>query len=182
MSGVRRGLGAHILWRVLPWATLVLLAVTLVTMSFTRATVERAALDWLERIKMREPFFMMAMAITIGICAGFGAVAFRHLIELMNWLFWGAAHATPDFLRELPVWRLILIPAAGGLLAASDPVAAQPVLRGPGPADDLEDLFETSPYPRSRPVRVLDRSGGELSGDRGNPLDALVRFNGRKQQ
>jgi chloride channel protein, CIC family len=93
---------------------------------------QRLALDWLERIKMREPFFMMAMAITIGICAGFGAVAFRHLIELMNWLFWGAAHATPDFLRELPVWRLILIPAAGGLLVGPIVAIAVREARGHG--------------------------------------------------
>lgn len=70
----------------------------------------------LERIKMREPLFMIGMAIVIGVCCGFGGVGFRWLVDLMHVLFWGEAHISPDTMNTLPVWRLILIPAVGGLI------------------------------------------------------------------
>ncbi len=85
---------------------------------FQRLTLwwRRIGADWLERVKMREQFFMMAVAIVIGVLCGFGAVGFRYLLEIMHLLFWGDAHVTPDILRRLPSWRVILMPALGGLI------------------------------------------------------------------
>ncbi len=65
---------------------------------------------------MREQAFMIAVAIVIGVLCGFGGVGFRYLVELMHLVFWGDWHATPSYLAGLPVWRLILIPALGGLI------------------------------------------------------------------
>lgn len=76
----------------------------------------RVGAAWLERAKMREQYFMIAVAIVIGVLCGFGAVGFRYLVELMHLVFWGDPHATPAFLKSLPVWRLILVPAVGGLI------------------------------------------------------------------
>ena len=73
---------------------------------------------WLEKAKTREPFFMIAVAIVIGIFCGFGAIGFRYLLDLMHVVFWGDPHATADYLRELPVWRRMLMPALGGLVVA----------------------------------------------------------------
>ncbi len=76
----------------------------------------RIGAAWLERIKMREQLFMIAMAIVIGVLCGFGAVGFRALLDFMHYLFWGEAHITPAILFRLPKWRLILMPALGGLI------------------------------------------------------------------
>lgn len=65
---------------------------------------------------MREQFFMMAVAILIGVACGFGAVGFRMLVDLMHVLFWGKAHIEPDWLSALPHWRRLLMPALGGLI------------------------------------------------------------------
>jgi chloride channel protein, CIC family len=71
---------------------------------------------WLERIKVREQFFMMGAAIVIGVLCGFGAVGFRYLVEFMHLVFWGDLHITPEILQHLPPWRLVVMPAVGGLL------------------------------------------------------------------
>jgi chloride channel protein, CIC family len=76
----------------------------------------RLAADWLERAKIQEQSFMIAVAILIGVACGFGAVGFKYLLHFMLWFFWGTEHIDPGYLQALPHWRLILMPVAGGLI------------------------------------------------------------------
>jgi CIC family chloride channel protein len=65
---------------------------------------------------MNEHLFDLLAAIVIGILCGFGAVAFRFLIDGCHTLFWGESHLTLAFMEGVPWWRRILVPALGGLL------------------------------------------------------------------
>ncbi len=78
--------------------------------------LQRLGADWVERMKMREHLFMIAVAILIGVLGGFGAVGFRHLVEFVHLVCWGDAHITPDLLAGRPIWQVILMPALGGLI------------------------------------------------------------------
>lgn len=65
---------------------------------------------------MREQFFLIAVAIVIGVLCGFGGVGFRYLVDLVHVIYWGEAHISPSYLSNLSWWRLALSPALGGLL------------------------------------------------------------------
>lgn len=82
----------------------------------TRQPIRSRAVLWLERAKMREGLFTLGVAICIGILCGFGAVGFRYLIDLFHRLFWGEWELKLVFLQAAPPWKVIAIPALGGLI------------------------------------------------------------------
>jgi CIC family chloride channel protein len=77
--------------------------------------LRRAWEAWLDRARMHERIFDLCVAILIGVACGFGAVAFRHLIDGCHFLFWGASHPTLEGLKAAAWWRRLLMPALGGL-------------------------------------------------------------------
>ena len=62
---------------------------------------------------------MVLVALLIGLGGGLFAVLFRELIGLGNRVAWGQAEYTLDYIRELPIWWKILVPAVGGLICGS---------------------------------------------------------------
>ncbi|MBU1909539.1 MAG: chloride channel protein, partial [Verrucomicrobia bacterium] len=64
---------------------------------------------------MREHLFAMGVATLIGVLCGFGAILFRQLIILFQRFFWHASYLTVEVLRDQPAWRLVGMPAVGGL-------------------------------------------------------------------
>ena len=69
-----------------------------------------------ERFRTNEHLFDICVAILIGCVCGLGAVGFRYLIHFCQFLFWGTGEATLEVLAHQPTWRIMLMPAVGGLL------------------------------------------------------------------
>jgi CIC family chloride channel protein len=61
-------------------------------------------------------FRLLLLAALVGIAAGLGAIAVRELISLAQDLFWGSSHDILESVSTAPVWRILLVPALGGLL------------------------------------------------------------------
>lgn len=78
----------------------------------------RLASEWLERAQMHEHLFAIGTAILIGVLCGLGAIAFRELIHLLAWAFWGAREVSLEVLEGVTWQRRLVIPALGGLLVA----------------------------------------------------------------
>ena len=70
----------------------------------------------LVRAKMAEQRFMVTLALLIGCLAGLGAVFFRFLIQVVQRLAWGDGAYRLDLVAALPAWRVIVLPALGGLI------------------------------------------------------------------
>ncbi len=60
-----------------------------------------------------EPLLPYGLAIVVGVGAGAGAIVFRELISAFDWLFFG--QLADNGLSALGDWRVVLIPAIGGL-------------------------------------------------------------------
>ncbi len=81
-----------------------------------RIHLRRSLFNLFEHAKTHERLFTIVVATCIGILCGFGAVGFRYLIEAFHRFFWGHWHLTLDVLIQAPAWRILLIPALGGLI------------------------------------------------------------------
>ncbi len=68
------------------------------------------------RLSESEHVYMVLLALIVGIGGGLFAVAFRHLIGLGNSISWQNATYTLDYIRDLPAWWKIIVPAIGGLI------------------------------------------------------------------
>ena len=55
------------------------------------------------------------MAAVVGVVAGLGAIAVQELITLVQWVFWGSPRDVLQSASEAPAWRVLLMPALGGL-------------------------------------------------------------------
>ncbi|MEE8167053.1 MAG: chloride channel protein, partial [Myxococcota bacterium] len=69
-----------------------------------------------DTVRESDHIYMVVVAALIGLLAGFGAVGFRLLIELVNRIAWGQGPVTLEHLAGLPLWWKVLAPAAGGLV------------------------------------------------------------------
>lgn len=70
-------------------------------------------------VRQYEHFYMVLLALLIGLGGGLFAVAFRKLIGLGNWVAWRDAAYTLDYIRQLPFWWKLLAPAVGGLICGA---------------------------------------------------------------
>lgn len=68
------------------------------------------------RLAREQHLRLLLLAALVGVVAGLGAVAVQELIGLAQWLFWGVEHDVLDAAARLPWWRVLLMPAAGGLV------------------------------------------------------------------
>ncbi len=69
-----------------------------------------------ERAKMTEHIFMILLAIIIGACGGFGAIAIRAMIKwTSNFFFRGEGNLLQNIMAS-PGWVILLAPALGGLI------------------------------------------------------------------
>ncbi|WP_228374175.1 chloride channel protein [Demequina phytophila] len=77
----------------------------------------------LTRLRRSENTVLIALALVVGVLGGFGAIAFRRLVETATWIFTGQAdyaattgHPAHPWLPWLGGFFVILAPAVGGLL------------------------------------------------------------------
>ncbi len=81
----------------------------------TRRNVDRAR-GRMRRLVRQQHFRLLLMAAVVGIVAGLGAAGVQELIALVQWVFWGSAGDVLQSAAGAPVWRILLMPAVGGLV------------------------------------------------------------------
>jgi len=59
---------------------------------------------------------ILLLAAIVGVVAGLGAIAVKELISLAQSVFWGSSGDILGSVAAAPIWRIILVPCAGGLL------------------------------------------------------------------
>ena len=67
-------------------------------------------------ITRNEHLIMVVLAIATGLLAGLGAVAVRHMIESVQSAGFGGGAPLSAAAGSLPFWRILLVPALGGLI------------------------------------------------------------------
>ena len=73
-------------------------------------------LDRLEHLKIQKNLFDILVSIVIGLLCGLGAVALKTMLGFFTHLFWGHHEAGIEVIQHASKWRILLIPALGGLL------------------------------------------------------------------
>ncbi|NNG02014.1 MAG: CBS domain-containing protein [Desulfobacteraceae bacterium] len=73
----------------------------------------------LHRIRLGEQSIMVGLAVIVGIAGGFGAVAFRHLINLFQRLAYGDHTELLHLVQTLPWYAKFWVPAAGGIIVST---------------------------------------------------------------
>ena len=68
------------------------------------------------RLGRQQHLRLLLLAAIVGVVAGLGAVAVQELIGLVQWLFWGSRAEVLESAARAPVWRIVLMPALGGLV------------------------------------------------------------------
>ena len=67
-------------------------------------------------LRETEQVYMVLVSVVIGLLAGFCAVGFRLLIQLINHVAWHRGQYTLEYMYGLPFWWKILTPAVGGVI------------------------------------------------------------------
>ena len=74
-------------------------------------------LDPVRRFVRNRQLILIILAIITGSAAAFGAVLFREAIVLVQeGTFGGSLEKMSEFIRDLPGWRIVLVPTVGGLM------------------------------------------------------------------
>ncbi|MDD2239325.1 MAG: chloride channel protein [Kiritimatiellae bacterium] len=76
----------------------------------------RLGRSWMEQARGGEYLFLLFTAAIIGILGGVGSIIFGAGIHLVQNISWGLIEPTVELLRTTSPWKLLLIPAAGGLI------------------------------------------------------------------
>lgn len=71
---------------------------------------------WIVRAKSADNFFMVAVAVVIGLLGGAGAVFFRRMIQGVQGLVWGEWDLTIEAVGAFPWWWVVGAVGAGGLI------------------------------------------------------------------
>lgn len=69
-----------------------------------------------QQVSTNEHTILALLAVCVGLSAGFCAVGFRHLIVFIQSIAFGDGAVLLDVLQELPWYRIVWVPAAGGLI------------------------------------------------------------------
>ena len=92
----------------------------------------RKAGKWYEKAKMTEHFYMIIMAIIIGIAAGFGAVLIRELVHFIARFCFGSGKTILEGIANTPWYYILLIPFVGGLIVGPVTHFIAPEAKGHG--------------------------------------------------
>ncbi len=104
--------------------------------------------------KPTQEILFLCFALLIGCLAAGGALAFRGLIEVGQWLLWPYGS---DFLKKVmaaPWWLKLLLPTLGGLIIGPIVVYVAPEVRGPGVPEVIEAAALRDGY-IAPPVTIL---------------------------
>ena len=71
--------------------------------------------QWLHRVRNGEYVFLLGVAALIGVLGGASAIIFDLAIRAVARAAWSRAFPTLEMLQAAPAWKILLIPAAGGL-------------------------------------------------------------------
>lgn len=76
---------------------------------------QRCLKQWLYRVRNGEYVFLLGVAAVVGVLGGASAIVFDLAIRAVARAAWGLDFPTLDMLRAIPAWKMLLIPAGGGL-------------------------------------------------------------------
>lgn len=74
----------------------------------------------------------------VGSLGGFGAILFSSMIEWVQLLFYQSGQDSVEFYQHIPFWRRLVMPAAGGLVAAGIVYFGAKEAKGHGVAEVIE--------------------------------------------
>jgi len=100
----------------------------------------------------REHIFLVITAIALGVVGAYGAIGFRFLISGVHHLSFGTGEYTLEILEELPWWRRLLMPTAGGLLVGVIVYLFAPEVKGSGIPEVMEAVVRKGGAIRTRVV------------------------------
>lgn len=84
-----------------------------------RMTSLRSTFNYLRaRLDRVQPFSLIALACTVGVVTGCGAIIFAELINLVQWFAIGSTDLPLYVLPKLSWYHILLVPTIGGLLVA----------------------------------------------------------------
>ena len=72
--------------------------------------------SFVQQVSSNEHTILAVLAVCVGLAAGFCAVGFRHLIVFIQTLAYGDGEVLLNVLQRLPWYRIIWVPALGGLI------------------------------------------------------------------
>ena len=101
----------------------------------------RKAGKWYEKAKMTEHFYMILMAILIGLAAGFGAVLIRELVHFISHFFFGNGKTILEGIANTPWYFVLLIPFVGGLIVGPITHFVAPEAKGHGVPEVMKAIL-----------------------------------------
>ena len=69
-----------------------------------------------KQIRTNEHTIMAFLGVIVGLAGGFGAVGFRYLINFIQAVSYGSPDELLQVVTSLPWYRVVWVPAAGGLI------------------------------------------------------------------
>lgn len=94
----------------------------------------------LSKLKLSEQIFMLLGGLVIGILGGYGSVGFKWLVSQLQNIAWGGWMHPVSLVAQHPWYWVILIPAAGILIAAVSATYFAPEAKGPGVPEVMENV------------------------------------------
>jgi chloride channel protein, CIC family len=112
-------------------------------------------MDWRAEGKRAFAPRLLLLAVAVGAVAGVGGVAFRLLLNGVQWLAFGSGNEMLlSALAGVPAWRIVVSPALGGLLVGLYFHFVLPSRRMLGPAEVIEGVWRHGGVlPVSRTIR-----------------------------
>jgi len=101
----------------------------------------RRASLWFEHIQTTEYFFMISMAVIIGVACGFGAVGIKFLVEEISHFCFGHGDSLLDRFINTPWYMLLLIPTIGGLIVGPITHFIAPEAKGHGVPEVMQAIL-----------------------------------------
>ncbi len=105
-------------------------------------------------LRTNEQTIMTVLAVVVGLLGGFGAVGFRHLIQLVQTLSFGGGGELLELAKAAPWYLRVLIPAAGGLVVGPVVYLLANEAKGHGVPEVMEAVALKSGIIRKRVVVI----------------------------
>ncbi len=114
-------------------------------------------LDRLRSLSQNEQTQLIVLSVVIGLLTGFAAVGFRELVDLTTRLFWRGTESPAAIVADLAWWRILLLPAGGGLLVGLLTRFAAGEIKGHGVPEVMEAVALREGRLRTRlaPLKAL---------------------------